>query len=228
MAVAGTFGAGLIVLGPASIVTAAGKEAKKEEEISPVEDLMREHGVLRRVLLIYEESLRRIDTGRGLPREVIPGAAGIIRRFIEDYHEKLEENEIFPRFERAGKLTDLVKVLYDQHKAGRRVTDAIMKESSPATLLNPKSRQRLGEAIRAFIRLYRPHAAREDTVLFPALRSVVSGKEYKNMGERFEDKEHELFGEGGFGKIVDEVAFLEKQLGIYELVQFTPKMCRNI
>ncbi|HKZ17421.1 MAG TPA: hypothetical protein VJ161_08155, partial [Geobacteraceae bacterium] len=110
------------------------------------------------------------------------------------------------------------------HKAGRRVTDAIMKESSPATLLNPKSRQRLGEAIRAFIRLYRPHAAREDTVLFPALRSVVSDKEYKNVGERFEDKEHELFGEGGFGKIVDEVAFLEKQLGIYELAQFTPKM----
>ena len=84
MAVAGTFGAGLIVLGPARIVTAAGKEAKKEEEISPVEDLMREHGVLRRVLLIYEESLRRIDTGRELPREVIPGAAGIIRRQVRD------------------------------------------------------------------------------------------------------------------------------------------------
>ena len=42
------------------------------------------------------------------------------------------------------------------------------------------------------------------------------------LGEEFEDKEEELFGEGGFEKVVAEVAELEKRLGIYELAQFTP------
>ena len=49
----------------------AGSDKRKEEgeeEVSPAEDLMREHGVLKRVLLIYEEAIRRIDTNAILPR----------------------------------------------------------------------------------------------------------------------------------------------------------------
>jgi hemerythrin-like domain-containing protein len=72
--------------------------------------------------------------------------------------------------------------------------------------------------------MYRPHEAREDTVLFPAFRSVVSAHEYDALGDDFEKKEDELFGEDGFFKVVDKVAELEKKLGIYELAQFTPKL----
>ena len=43
------------------------------------------------------------------------------------------------------------------------------------------------------------------------------------MGEDFEKKEHALFGEDGFEKMVDQVASIEKSLGIYDLAQFTPK-----
>jgi len=66
---------------------------------------------LNRVLLIYEEALRRLDARQEQPAKALAGAAGIIRRFIEDYHEKLEEENLFPRFEKAGKLVDLVAVL---------------------------------------------------------------------------------------------------------------------
>ena len=70
--------------------------------------------------------------------------------------------------------------------------------------------------------MYRPHAAREDTVLFPALHRIVSPHEYDALGEEFEQQEHRLFGEDGFEKVVDEVARLERQLGIEDLAQFTP------
>ena len=43
------------------------------------------------------------------------------------------------------------------------------------------------------------------------------------MGEDFEKKEDELFGEDGFEKVVDKVAAIEKSFGIYNLAQFTPK-----
>ena len=43
-------------------------------------------------------------------------------------------------------------------------------------------------------------------------------------GDRFEDREHQLFGEHGFENIVSQVAELEKTLGIYDLGQFTPKL----
>ncbi len=61
-------------------------------------------------------------------------------------------------------------------------------------------------------------------MLFPEFRKIVSSHEYDSLGEDFEKKEHELFGEDGFEKMVDKVAGVEKQLGIYELSQFTPKI----
>ena len=83
--------------------------------------------------------------------------------------------------------------------------------------------EKLSSALRDFLRMYRPHEAREDTVLFPAFRKIVPPHEYDALGEDFEKKEDEKFGEEGFFKVVAEVAEIEKKLGIYELAQFTPK-----
>src|SRR6266404_1103037 len=108
-----------IIVGTSTIagwsLSSAAEPEKKEEEVAPPEDLMREHGVLKRVLLIYGEVLRRIDAKQDFPPEALAEAAGIIRSFVEDYHEKLEEDFLFPRFEKANQVVDLVKVLREQH-----------------------------------------------------------------------------------------------------------------
>jgi len=199
-----------------------GGTGEEEEEVSANEDLMREHGVLDRVLLVYEEALRRLDGRQDFPPAAVGGGARVIRRFIEDYHEKLEEDHLFPRFEKARKLTQLVFTLRVQHQAGRRLTDTIERQATAAALKDDADRQRLAGALRSFIRMYRPHAAHEDTVLFPAFRGVVTPNEYDALGEQFEKKEHQLFGEGGFGAVLDEVVGLEKALGIDDLSRFTP------
>jgi hemerythrin-like domain-containing protein len=84
------------------------------------------------------------------------------------------------------------------------------------------ARRQTVTAIQSFITMYQPHAAREDTDLFPKLRDLVSSHEYDAMAEDFEKKEHQLFGDDGFEKMVDRVPRLEK-MGIYNLNQFTPK-----
>ena len=195
-----------------------------EEEVGPAEDLMREHGILKRVLLVYGEGIRRIETDQELPPETIMDSAKIIRNFIEDYHEKLEEDFLFPRFRKAGKLLDLVEVLLQQHQGGRKLTDITMRFATNQALKNADDRRKLADSLRQFVRMYSPHEAREDTVLFPEFRKIVSRHEYDSLGEDFEKKEHELFGEDGFEKMVDKVSGIEKKLGIYELSQFTPKI----
>jgi hemerythrin-like domain-containing protein len=201
----------------------AEKEKEGEEEVSPAEDLMREHGVLKRVLLVYGEAIRRIEAKEDVPPDTIMDSAKIIRSFIEDYHEKLEEDFLFPRFKKAGKLVDLVDVLLQQHQGGRKVTDITMQLATNQALKSADDRRKLVDSLRQFIRMYNPHEAREDTVLFPAFRKIVSKNEYDSLGDDFEKKEHELFGEDGFEKMVDKVAGIEKKLGIYDLAQFTPK-----
>ena len=102
----------------------------------------------------------RLESSRTLSRT-------ITRSWRRDY--------LFPRFEKAHKLTDLVAVLRQQHKAGREVTSQIQQL---AAAKSAGDRQKLAAAIAAFIRMYRPHEAREDTVLFPALHQIVSADEF--------------------------------------------------
>jgi hemerythrin-like domain-containing protein len=78
--------------------------------------------------------------------------AGIIKNFIENYHEKLEEDYLFPRFENAGKLTGLIAVLRQQHRAEREVTAQILQLAAK----NAADRQKLVGAIGALVRMYRP------------------------------------------------------------------------
>jgi len=219
---------GALAVAPAVLVADSPGLARvlqpQEQEVSTVEDLMREHGVLRRVLLIYREAMRRIDAKADLPAAAVAGAAGLVRRFVEDYHEKLEEDYLFPRFRKAATLVDLVNVLQGQHNQGRVLTSDIQKLTAGAAPANAADRARLHERLQLFIRMYAPHAAREDTVLFPAFKTLVSANEYDALGDEFEKKEQQLFGEGGFEKNVREVAALEKQIGIYDLAQFTPKL----
>lgn len=199
------------------------EQARGDEGISPAEDLMREHGVLNRVLLIYDEHLRLLAAKQPFDGSVLAGAADIIRHFVEEYHEKLEEDFLFPRFRKANKLVGLVDTLLAQHKAGRDLTAQIRELAGVATLKYVSDSDKLAAALRAFLHMYRPHEAREDTVLFPAFRSIVSAHEYDALGDDFEKKEDELFGDEGFFRVVDQVATLEKKLGIYDLAQFTPK-----
>ena len=229
--VIGGVGAGLAVpatalatVSRARPVTGPAAERQADEDVTPPEDLMREHGVLKRILLVYGEAIRRIDAKSDLPPDSVRRSAEIIRSFIEDYHEKLEEDFVFPRFEKAGRLVDLTKALRAQHAAGRRLTDRTLSLATPQGLKDAASARELRGALDQFIRMYSPHEAREDTVLFPAFRSVVSKSEFAALGDQFESKEQELFGQDGFEHVVERVAAIEKLVGIDDLSKFTPRV----
>jgi hemerythrin-like domain-containing protein len=204
-----------------SLISSCKKEAD-EDEISPVEDLMREHGLLNRIMMIYDNCRARLVNKEEFQVDALTNSANIIRSFVEDYHEKLEEKYLFPRFVNANKLVDLVQTLYIQHHAGRILTDQILNLANANSLKNPDDTLQLINLLDTFNRMYRPHEAREDTVLFPNLRKIVSRNEYDSMGEDFEKQEHQLFGAEGFEGMVDKVAGIEKQLGIYDISAFTP------
>ncbi|MEN6449021.1 MAG: hemerythrin domain-containing protein [Thermoguttaceae bacterium] len=220
-------------LGVAGLAAAPAAAADKPaEDVSATEDLMREHGVLRRILLVYENALRRIQIVPGVAMvPIFRKSATLVRKFVEDYHEKLEENFIFPRFEKRREMLPLVATLRKQHEAGRKLTDRVIEATDPSRLAalprdvafidaNPK----FVPACRQFLRMYRPHAAREDTVLFPALHRILTAAEMDKLGDQFEDEENRLFGQEGFERTVQQVADIEKQLGILDLDQFTPKL----
>jgi hemerythrin-like domain-containing protein len=202
--------------------TQADTRDAQDVAVTPPEDLMREHGVLKRILLIYREGIRRLQAEQPVPSHALNESAGIIRSFIEDYHEHLEEQYVFPKLEQAGRLTDITSVLRTQHQRGRVLTDRMLPATAGAAALDQPAREALVQDMSAFIRMYEPHEAREDTVVFPALRDVLAPNELRDLAERFEDDEHQRFGQAGFQGVVERVADIEKSLDIYDLNKFTP------
>ena len=182
-------------------------------------DLIREHGVLHRVLLIYDAAIRRLLANEDFDPAVISDSAKLVQDFIENYHEKSEEDFLFPRFRKAHQLADLVTTLLEQHQAGRKVTRNILESAAQV----PSEAAAKRNCISANSPRCTGRTRRASTVLFPKLRDIVSGHEFDAIGEEMEKREHQHFGEDGFEKAVAQVAELEKKVGLYDLTQFTPK-----
>ena len=90
--------------GPAPAAERRAKAKQGEEkEVGAVEDLMREHGVIRRALLVYRESAAALRSNpSNVDPQVLLKTAKLFRTFGEDYHErKLEEAYIFPAVRKA-------------------------------------------------------------------------------------------------------------------------------
>jgi len=200
---------------------AADEEDKPEHEVGAVEDLMREHGVLRRALLVYAETVDKLRGGASIDAKAINKTAKLFRNFGEDYHErKLEEAYIFPAVKKVGSSAALLAdVLKSQHDRGREITDYILGVTRKGSIKSDA--ETFAHVLDGFVLMYQNHAAREDTVVFPAWKDTLSDEQLHELGEEFEEIEHKEFGEDGFESAVKEIGDIEEDLGLAQLAQFT-------
>jgi len=192
-------------------------------EVTAVEDLMREHGVLRRILFVYSEMAARLRARlSSAPPGALQRAATLFRAFGEEYHEKkLEEAFLFPAVTKSGGLAaGYPEILAAQHQRGREITDYILG-ATRGTSLGHAQAEPLARALESLVRMYRPHAAAEDTIVFPAWKRTLSGRELDEMGDRFEEIEQLQFGKDGFEDAVQQIGEIERSLALADLAQFT-------
>jgi len=219
-------GAGLLLMaGNTGLVFAAHKRRGKgqEKEVGAVEDLMREHGVLRRALLVYAESVPKIRANPGgIPADALMRTAKLFRSFGEGYHErKLEEAYIFPAIKKAGgPVAGYADVLKAQHDRGREVTEYILAVTGKG-VIGTGDAEPLARALESFVLMYENHAAREDTIVFPAWKEALSERQLHEMGDKVEEIERQQFGKDGYEDAVAQIGQIEQRLGLADLAQFT-------
>jgi len=211
-----------LAAGAALVLPGCAREADAED-VSAVEDLMREHGVLRRILVVYRgvaPVLRRAP--QSLDAAALGQAAALFRTFGEDYHEKkLEEQHIFPQVRKAGgEAAALVGTLLTQHDRGREIT-AFVEDKCRAGKVATGDAEPLARALEAFAAMYEAHTAFEDTIVFQAWRKSLSKKQLDEAGDQFEDIEKAQFKGDGFDLAVDQIAAIEQKLGLHDLARLT-------
>lgn len=199
------------------------KSGSDEGEVTANEDLMREHGVLRRILIIYREvSSKLVANAPSIDAAALAGAAQLFRDFGERYHEQLlEEQHIFPIVRKAGgAAAGLIDALLAQHARGREITAYILGRTRSGRIGTGDAGP-MAKVLLDFSRMYEPHTAREDTIVFPAFKKAVGAKGYDELGDQFEDIERREFGGDGFDMAVAKVADFERRLGTADLAAFT-------
>lgn len=202
----------------------AAAHKEEEDEATPLEDLMHEHGVLNRLLLVFDEIDRRLVSGHDYSAAPLIAAATIMRDYMEAHHESIEEEFIFPHLAKDKLYSEIVATLLDQHKAGNDLTKSFLSKAAAGNSLSDGEKSILAKDLKAYVRMFRSHEAWEDTVIYPAFRRALGRRKYREFGEEIERVEHERFGEEGFDEIVAKVASIEKELGIYNLAQFTARL----
>ena len=192
-------------------------------EVTAAEELMREHGILRRALLVYRESATRLrQDAASVPPDTLEKAANLVRVFGEDYHErKIEEVFVFPIVKKSpGTPAMYVDVLLAQHDRGRAITDYVLsltrEDRIPSNSIEP-----LARALESFVRMYEHHAAIEDTVVFPVWKAAVGENELDALAAKFEEIEAEHFGGDGFDTALKRMEEIETSLGLSSLEMFT-------
>jgi len=228
LAAACSVGAGVVLLGcnvPPEGEEETDKEGAKPAsgEVSAAEDLMREHGVLRRALMVYQESAVKLAAiASSVDPEALQKTAKLFRVFGEDYHEqKLEEAHIFPAVQKAGGLTAAyVGVLTAQHQRGREITDYILSLTA-GDKFSAMTAEALARVLQSFVRMYEHHTAIEDTVIFPAWKQTLNVEQMDQMAEKFEEIEHQELGQNGYEDAVKRIGDIEASLGLADLGQFT-------
>jgi len=210
----------------AGAVLAAGACAKPASpenlDISATENLMREHGVLRRILVVYREAAAFVRANfSGVDARPIWRAADLYRRFGEACHEPLEEAHVFPQAVAAGGASGaLVPILIAQHARGREITAYIQSKTASGGVAGGDA-EPLAQALESFARMYEPHEALEDTIVFDAWRRSLSRQALADAAGQFQAFEKASFHDDGFDLAVAEIEAIEAALNVDDLARYT-------
>jgi hemerythrin-like domain-containing protein len=213
---------GSLIAGASSAM--AQEKESAEPEVTATEDLMREHGVIRRALLIYSQVADMLRTSPGsVDAAALHKTAQLFRTFGEDYHERmLEEQHIFPIVRKMkGLAASYPDVLTAQHQRGREITDYTLAVTN-APKISVQHGEPLACVFEGFVRMYENHAAREDTIVFPAWKTKFSNKQLDELSDQFEEIEHKMFGKDGFEDAEKTISGVEATFGFTDISQFTP------
>jgi hemerythrin-like domain-containing protein len=210
-------------LAPAAIALPLGAAQGNAARATANEDLMQEHGLVTRVILIYGRTIELLNSNQPVDLAHAGAAAQIVARVIHGHHEVEEERIIFPVVEKTAGMQKLTSTLRGQHNAARGLTAIIGRNASGQAVKDAARRKELVVAMQNFMNMYTPHGAHEDTEVYPAFRDALSRDEYAKVAEQFAADEQRVNTAGGFRENAAALARVEGALGL-DLARYTRQM----
>ncbi len=221
---------GAVGLGLAAAAT-GGRSARGQQDapdaVAATQALMHEHGVIHRLMNVYQECADRLIAGVDVPPDALGGTGVVLDDFIRAHHEAIEEQYVYPAFIAADRRVGTVAVLIRQHAVGRSLAARVVFLAGKDAAGQRETRNALVRTCRAYARMYRAHVAHEDTVLLPALREVMPAADFSRLSERFRASERGPGGQNPAASALERIVEAEEMLGIAGLDAFTAQLQGN-
>ena len=147
-----------------------------DTDLDPLDVLDADHRVIERVL----SALEIADAG-AVDKAFFEDVVAFVEKFADGSHHQREEEHLFPALERAGiqRTMGPIGVMLEEHEAARRHVQTLRHLLASGTV------DQLCVAGRAYAELMRGHIMKEDGVLFPMARSVLSPSAQRALHEGF-------------------------------------------
>jgi hemerythrin-like domain-containing protein len=147
----------------------------------PIDVLLGEHRTILRVLDEVERESRRVENGAPLRESFWRDLLHFCDEFDSNLHHHKEEQLLFPALERAGlsPCSGPTAVLRDEHLRSQfwrtRIEQAMVA----------RDRARLTAASGSYLDLVRTHVLKENQILFPLARRLLSADELDSLHREF-------------------------------------------
>ena len=148
--------------------------------LDPIQELMDEHRIIEKVLTALTAA-----ADQEVPLEFYERAVDFIANFADKCHHSKEEERLFPVLEEKGipRESGPIGCMCDEHEIGRGHVQR-MRELIKEGDLTGLRRESL-----EYVALLKSHIQKEDNVLFPMGRGVLSKAELEQLRVKFDEVE---------------------------------------
>ncbi len=157
------------------------KQATADNEIKyspPMKKLVDEHELIKRLVALIPALIEKMDMEKESGRQVIFDAVEFIRSYADKYHHAKEEEILFKYFEED---LDILKVMYEDHKAGRAHVRAVVEA------VQKRERATAAKHLDSYRELLTEHIKKEDEILYPWMDRELSDSQIGQLFTQFND-----------------------------------------
>lgn len=199
------------------------RQGELSQNISPTEQLSREHAILMRLLIAIENVLVKASANVGTDLMPINRAASMINDVVCGHHMRFEESYVYPRVRESGNLVDFVNLLQDQHNEARDAVRRIMDLTRTGRVDDVVQMGELVALCKAADFMFRAHIAWEESVLFTALYDLAPTTYFEDLQHKMLGEERSMFGSKGLQQLYEDLADVERAAGTEHPSMFTTR-----
>lgn len=176
----------IVAPGEPVVVKPRAAEPPKKGFSPPMKTLVDEHKLILRFIALVPAISASLDLGREEDRRLVAGSVDFIRSYADRFHHAKEEDLLFERFD---KTSDILRVMYEDHRNGRARVKAAVEA------LERRDRDGVAANLAAYVAILQQHIRKEDEILYPWMDRKLSTREvgelyaaFRKIDSDFEEK----------------------------------------